>query len=777
MTPWRAGAYSALALAGALALFVAFCPRPPLYGDAHFSSAVYDRDGKLLRLALAADDRYRLKVALADVAQTAVNATLLYEDRYFFYHPGFNPGALIRAAWSTYLRRQRVMGGSTITMQLARLRDGLDTRSIGGKIRQIARAVQLERHYSKDEILEAYLNLAPYGGNIEGIGTAALVYFDKPASRLSLPEALALAVIAQNPAQRNPATIDGYEDMCQARARLADMWAGTYGLSEAAASQLDMPLAVRSATELPFIAPHFSREILAESEAFEGMRTTTLDAALQTTLEDHIARYTERRRSIGIDNASAMLVDYRTMEILASVGSSDFSSDAIQGQVDGTRAKRSPGSTLKPFVYGLVIDQGLIHPMTLLKDAPKRFAAYTPENFDRGFMGPIVARDALVYSRNVPAIELLTRVGLETFHDFLVDGDVAGLRDAEFYGLAMILGGNELTMQELVALYAMLANGGIVRPLVSVKRDGPPAEGKRLLSPEASFLVLDMLRGNPRPDAIDLGVAGARIPIAWKTGTSYAYRDAWTIGVLGPYVLAVWVGNFDGAGNPAFVGRRAAAPLFFSIADSLTAGLPDTYMNTEPSPALNLRKVEVCANTGDLPGRHCPQTVRSWFVPGVSPIRVSDVHRAVRIDNESGRRACSFDPGTTHEEIFEFWPSDISRLFRAAGIAIRQPPPWAAECSLDLQAATGMSPQITSPSARVTYHVRPERIDEERMPLTATTDGDVEWLYWFVNDSFIAKVRRDEPLLWQPKIGDYDILAVDDLGRSNSRRLQVMAAQ
>ena len=777
MTLRRATAYSALALFSAVALAVALCPRPSLYGDINFSAAVEDRNGRLLRLALADDERYRLKLPLENISQIAIDATLLYEDQYFPFHPGVNPGALIRAAWSTYVQHDRVMGASTITMQLARLRFSLETRTVGGKVVQIARAVQLERHYSKDEILEGYLNLAPYGGNIEGIGTASLIYFDKPASQLSLTEALALAVISQNPVRRNPATTRGYREMIAARGRLLEMWADKFGLPDVARAQFELPLAVRATRELPYLAPHFSRDVLADNLQRPGMKTTTLDWPTQDLLENHISNYTDRRRPVGIDNASAMLIDYRTMEILASVGSSNFFSDQIQGQVNGTHAKRSPGSTLKPFVYGLAIDHGIIHPMSLLKDAPKRFAAYTPENYDRGFMGPIVAQDALIYSRNVPAIELLLQVGHDTFHDFLVAGDVARLRSPEFYGLAMVLGGNELTMEELVGLYAMLANAGLSKSLISLQKPESTEPSRRLLSPEASFLILDMLRKNPRPDALAISTTGPRLPIAWKTGTSYAFRDAWTVGVFGPYVLAVWVGNFDGSGNPAFVGRQAAAPLFFAIADSLTAGLPERYLNTEPPPQLNLHKVEVCESTGDLPSRHCPQTTKSWFVPGVSPIKVSDVHRAVRIDNETGERTCSYNPDTTHEEVFEFWASDISRLFRKAGISIRRPPPWAIDCSLNLQAANGLAPQITSPSARLTYHVRPDKIEEERLPLTAITDGDVKWLYWFANDSFIAKVRRDEPHFWQPMIGNYDMLVVDDLGRSNSRELLVMTVQ
>ena len=758
-------------------LVIGFCPKPDLYGNTSFSAAVHDRDGKLMRLALADDDRYRLRRSLIDIATNAIDATLLYEDQYFRSHPGFNPGALVRATWSTYVRRDRVMGASTITMQLVRMRYGLNTRTIRGKVVQIARAIQFERHYSKDEILETYLNLAPYGGNVEGIGTASLIYFDKPASQLALPEALALAVIAQNPIGRDPSTSDGYREMNAARQRLLAMWSEKYGLDDAAQAQFELPLQVRSTRELPFRAPHFTQEFLSAKNVGAGVTRTTLDLSKQSLIEERIRRYTERRRTTGISNASAMLIDYRTMEVLASVGSADFFDATLQGQVNGVAAKRSPGSTLKPFVYGLALDQGIIHPMSLLKDAPARFAAYTPENFDRGFMGPIKAEDALIYSRNVPAIELLSKVGHETFNSFLTDADVSDLRNADHYGLAMILGGNELTMKELVALYAMLANDGIARPLVTIRGDESAQFQKELLSPEASFLVLDMLRKNPRPDSVPVHASSTGLPVAWKTGTSYAFRDAWTIGVFGPYVLAVWVGNFDGSSNPAFIGRSAAAPLFFEIVDSLEDAIDEQYFAANPEPTLNLRKVDVCADTGDLPSRYCPRTVRSWFIPGKSPITVSNVHRAIRIDKASGKRSCSFDPDTTRTEVFEFWPSDILKLFRKAGISIRRPPQWSDDCSMDTQVASGIAPHITSPSSGLTYYVRPDRIDDEQIALEATTDGDVDWVYWFANDRFIAKVRRDDAYFWKPELGEYDILAVDDLGRGHSRHLSVGVAQ
>lgn len=785
---------TAILTAGLLALLL--CPEPSLYGDASFSTAVTDRNGRLMRLALADDDRYRLKVPLDEIAPAAIDATLLYEDRYFRWHPGVNPAALMRAAWSTYVIRDRVMGASTITMQLARLRFDLDTRSIGGKLVQMARALQLERHYSKDEILEAYLNLAPYGGNIEGIGTAALIYFDKPASALTMTEAFALAVVPQNPVERDPSSPSGYPAMQAARSRLLDAWAEEHPVSARLRAQFALPLAVRASDELPFRAPHTSRALLADGDG-QGIVPATVRATIdldeQTLLERHVRRYVARRRSAGIRNASALLVDHRTMEVRAAVGSAHFLGASIDGQVDGTRAKRSPGSTLKPFLYGLAIDEGIIHPGSLLKDAPVRFAAYTPENFDRGFMGPITAKEALIYSRNVPAIELLSELGHETFHEFLVDAGVGGLKGPDYYGLAMILGGNELTMRELAVLYAMLVNGGVLRPLVTHFDAVTPVEGcrrsladfssplpdtggRRLMSREASFIVLDMLKDNPRPGALAAWAADRRHPIAWKTGTSYAFRDAWTVGVFGDYVLAVWVGNFDGSPNPAFVGRRAAAPLFFEIADALLAGSPADY-DRSPPPDLNVRRIDICAATGDLPGRWCPRTEKAWFIPGVSPIRVSDVYRAVRVDMESGLRTCRFNPETTRLEVFEFWPSDILALFRKAGVAVRKPPRWADECNIAARANAGAPPRITSPSAGLTYNLRVGRAARERIPLEATTDSDVRKLYWFVNNRFVSVVERDEIAFWRPVPGEYDILAIDDLGRSHSQTVVVQAVR
>ena len=761
---------SAVACAAVLAWFVwLFAPKPDLYADVPFSTLVQDRHGETLQLLPAADGRYRLFTSLDDIADAARQATLLYEDRRFQRHFGVDPLALLRAAWTTYVRRARMVGGSTVTMQLARLRYGLNTRSVVGKLVQSARALQIERHYDKAEILEAYLNLAPYGGAIEGIGTASYIYFDKPASTLDFGEALALAVIPQNPSARFPVTAQGRAKLLAARERLRRAWQARAGVNEEDPASALLTPVFRAPSALPFRAPHFVRDHLPRGTG--ATLRTTLDWRLQARLEQRIRDHVAGHARQGIHNAAALLLDHRSMEVLALVGSASFFDDAIAGQVNGARARRSPGSTLKPLLYALALDAGLIHPMTLLADAPRRYAGYAPENFDHGFLGPVFARDALVRSRNVPAVSILAQVGVPRFRDWLVEAGVRRLPPAAELGLPLALGAGETSMEELVRLYALLANRGVRGELRTVVDATPRGLGRRLLSAEASFLVLDMLEAMPRFDDAPLQTR-RQAPIAWKTGTSFGFRDAWSVGVAGPYVLAVWVGNFDGAPNPAFVGRRAAAPLFLGIAEGLLA-------DSEPSPPrayrrLNLRRVEVCASTGDLPGRHCPRTASSWFIPGVSPIKVSAVHRAVQVDAGTGLRSCRAAAEGARQEIYEFWPSDLEAVFRRAGIAIRKPPAWSPECGLALSASSGHAPRIASPQPTLTYHAPAGAGEGGGILFAAVTDADARRLYWFVDDALVADVSRHEHYFWNARSGRFSVRAVDDLGRASAVSIRVL---
>jgi penicillin-binding protein 1C len=319
----------------------------------------------------------------------------------------------------------------------------------------------------------------------------------------------------------------------------------------------------------------------------------------------------------------------------------------------------------------------------------------------------------------------------------------------------------------MVTLYAMLANRGELKPL-RYREEDPKATIERLLSEEASFMVIDMLRQNPRPDSVFGARAG--LPVAWKTGTSWGFRDAWSVGIFGPYVLAVWVGNFDGAGNPAFIGAQAAAPLFFRMVDAVKAmqpNLQEPYFRDPP----NLIQVEVCAASGDLPNTYCPLRSKTLFIPGKSPIRVSDIHRPVTIDTRTGKQACPpYDPRHVKVEVFEFWPSDIQRLFAKAGMPRRQPP--ALLCGKE--SIQGIAPAITSPIRSVEYQLRSGRVENESVPLTANADGEVHTLYWFINDAYIGSSAPTTPLPWKPgHSGKYLVRAVDEQGRSDVRELRV----
>jgi penicillin-binding protein 1C len=370
-------------------------------------------------------------------------------------------------------------------------------------------------------------------------------------------------------------------------------------------------------------------------------------------------------------------------------------------------------------------------------------------------------------------VTVAAKLDRPSFYEFLHNAGVSRMAREDFYGLALVLGGGEVTMQELARLYAMLANRGTLRPLQS-RAGAAPVAGVRLLSDEASFMTLDMLRQNQRPDQV-LAAEDGGMPVYWKTGTSWGFRDAWTAGIFGPYVLVVWVGNFDGSGNPALIGVETAAPLFFRMVDAIRAQQPGIAEPVRGMPA-NLRKVDVCLASGDLPNAWCPKRASTWFIPGKSPIKVSTIHRPVVIDTATGEPACPPLAGkSTRIDVYEFWPSDLARVFARAGIPRRAPP--AAQCA-EIEAGDGQAPSVTSPLKGGVYTVRAHREGEERIALAATVDADVSALYWFVGDAFVGSVKPGEALFWQPSAaGPYTVRVVDDHGRSDSRALQVAAVE
>ena len=665
-----------LALTGA-ALWIASLGPAPVGEGLAFSTVALDRDGKLLRPYATAQGRWRLPVRPETVDPRFFDLLLAYEDRRFPTHRGVDPAALARAATQVASHGRIVSGASTLTMQVARLLEPRGERTFAAKLKQIVRAVEIEQKLSKTEVLTLYLSLAPYGGNIEGIRAAALAYFGHEPRRLTLGEAALLVALPQSPEARRP---DRFPAAAQAaRDRVLDRIAAAGAIDPSEVARAKAEPVPRARRPLPMLAPHAADRAVAEAPERPAHRLT-IDAAWQASLEE-LAR--ERARALGPDISVAILaVDHATGEVLARVGSADYFDERRAGQVDMTTAVRSPGSTLKPFIYGLGFEDGFVHPETLVDDRPVRYGAYAPENFDLTYQGTVSVRRALQLSLNVPAILMLDKVGPNRFGARLAQAGVRLVLPAgETPGLAMGLGGTGVTLADLVRLYAGLARLGATVPLTERLRsplaDGSPPPGRgrpasasspgggrkppahdpspdlrsdpplsgegeavssltrqgdlgapqRLMEPVAAWQVGNALLGAPPPD----NAAGGRI--AFKTGTSYGYRDAWAVGFDGKRTIGIWVGRPDGAPVPGILGRTAAAPILFDA----FARLGKPLAPLPPAP-----KGVVFASNGKLP---LPlQRFRPSVLPTEGadpPLRILFPPNGARLDLASGESDAS----------------------------------------------------------------------------------------------------------------------------------------
>jgi penicillin-binding protein 1C len=541
-------------VASAFTLWVVSLGPLPLDQARKVSTTIVDRNGKLLRAFAMADGRWRLPAdAKAGIDPGYIKLLLAYEDRRFHSHRGVDPLALGRAAFQLATRGHIVSGGSTITMQLARLMEPRRERSVYAKLRQMVRAIEIERQLSKDQILDLYLALAPFGGNLEGVRAASIAYFGKEPKRLSLAESALLVALPQSPEMRR---LDRYPDVARAaRDRVLERMVEEHLVSQDDAVQAKAVAVPRLRKPMPILAPHSSDAAMAALKDTPVIKLT-LDSSLQKTLEA-LAR--DRAIAQGPNISVAMIaVDNESGDVLARVGSSDYFDERRAGQVDMTRAVRSPGSTLKPFIYGLAFEDGFVHPESLIDDRPIRFGTYAPENFDMTFQGTVPVRKALQLSLNVPAIALLDRVGASRLSSRLkqAGGNLVLPKD-EAPGLAMGLGGVGVTLQDLAQLYSGLARLGTTRPLREIMAARDERDPMRLMDQAAAWQVGNVLIGTPPPEN------GVHNRIAFKTGTSYGYRDAWSIGFDGRITIGVWVGRPDGAPVAGLVGRTAAAPILF----------------------------------------------------------------------------------------------------------------------------------------------------------------------------------------------------------------------
>lgn len=519
------------------------------------SSIVVDRHNRLLRAFTMPDGRWRLPIRASEIDPRLIAMLLAYEDRRFETHKGVDYAALLRAAWQWGTQGHVVSGGSTLTMQVARLLEPREERSLAAKLRQIVRAREIEAQFGKSTILDFYFGLAPYGGNIEGIRAASLAYFGKEPKRLSIAEAALLVALPQAPETRRP---DRFPKAAQsARDKVIDRVFARGVISAAERDFAKQEPVPHMRRPFPMLAPHAAEAALREFPTLRVHRLT-LDAKWQASLEQLARDGAER---IGPKLSAAILViDNATGEIRAHVGAADYFSVPRSGAIDMTQTLRSPGSALKPFIYALAFESGIAHPETIVDDRPRRYGTYAPENFNLGFEGTVTARHALQMSLNLPAIELLDLVGPARFLARLhnAGADVVISKDAP-PGLAIGLGGLGIKLTDLAKLYSGFTRGGSIPPIHERMREAQPpqSEWRRVTEPVAAWYIADILRGAPPPENAPAG------HVAYKTGTSYGFRDALAVGFDKAHTIAVWVGRPDNGAVPGLVGRAVAAPILF----------------------------------------------------------------------------------------------------------------------------------------------------------------------------------------------------------------------
>lgn len=735
-----------LGIAGLDAIF-------PFHPQIRSGTVVTDNNGKALTAFLSPDDKWRFPVRLTEVSPVFIKAVILKEDKRFRWHFGIDPLAIARASLANLLQGRRTSGASTITMQVARLLEPRP-RTLWSKLIEALHAVQLEMHYSKDEILEMYLWLIPYGGNVEGIRAATMFYLGTSPDRLSAAEAAALLVVPNRPTSLRL----GGDDASLRSAR--NTWIErlrTEGIldDDAAAAALSEPVVLRR-TPTPRRAWHLSVR-LASASATDGVVRSSIDGTMQHAVEALTHRHVERLRMMGITNASVIVVDNATRRVVSYVGSADPTDVPSMGQVDGVRAIRSPGSTLKPFIYALAVDRGLMTPRTMLEDVPVSFDGYAPENFDRTYMGAMTMERALAMSRNVPAVSTLERIGIASLLDMLHRADVRSVA-RQRTGLSIALGGCGIQLDELVGLYAALANGGLWSPLVWTANAQQRADTVRLISRPSAYMISDVLTTASRPDLPNGVDVSADLPrIAWKTGTSYGRRDAWSIGYNRRYTVGVWVGNFDGSGNEMLTGSQCATPLLFDVFRSIDHSMDDRWLERPAS--LDLRFV--CALSGLPPADSCTNQMLDAFIPGVSTGERCRHQREMYVDRTGRRSYCtSCLPQTGWIRSMELdMPAPVLAYMRENGVALRMPPPHDPQCTRVFEGSL----RITAPSDGKEYVL--ERDIETKLRCMASAESDVSTVYWFLDDVFVTSTPAGSATFVTPKAGRHVLECVDDRGR------------
>ncbi|MFH0924118.1 MAG: penicillin-binding protein 1C [bacterium] len=730
----------------------------------------YDHNGQLLSMLISKDDYFRMHVPLAKIPPLFIKTLLLQEDKYFYKHIGLNPFSIIRAAVANLLSHRIVSGGSTITMQLARMLERRK-RTLMAKLIEVFRALQLELRYSKNEILAYYLSLAPYGGNIEGIQAASFGYFGKSASGLSIGEIALLVGLPKSPTSYRP---DRHPDVAKkVRDSILKKMLSAGFISKGQYERASLEPIPGSRYRTKNLIPHTAWYFRSKNPD-RYVWQTTIDENTQKRIAKLLKSYIKTLESYNITNAATVVIENETREIRAVVGSTDYFSKKHLGANDGSRAPRSPGSTLKPFLYALALQEGLVSEKTVLYDIPINYAGYSPQNYSKNFTGLVDVHEALTESLNIVAVRLSRQLGINKFYNLLKEGGISTLdKPPDYYGLPLVLGGVEISLIELTNLYSCLANEGIYKPYKFLQAENDDSSGKKLLSKEASWLITHILTDLERPDFPESWqFSKNRSTIAWKTGTSYGHQDAWSIGYTPKYTIGVWVGNFNGTPSKGLAGSKVAAPLLFDLFQALQPTPSDQWF-AKPE-GIGTRKV--CALSGRLPGRHCQSLVPEYYITnldGPTSHEICEISQEISIDTRTGLQAKASTPSKyIKREVFNIWPSEIATFLLKHGVPIKKVPPY------DITNMTGQKyypPRILSPVPNTIYYRRLDKLspDDQGIKLNAAVTNRIRKVFWFLNDKLITEADPTQDIFINPAPNIYQITLMDEVGGKDEIQLVV----
>jgi penicillin-binding protein 1C len=733
----------------------------PLPDKVEYSTAVYDDKGELIHAYLTPDQKWRLKTSLEEISPLLKKTILYKEDRYFYSHPGVNLAAIFRAFTKNIFRGKRTSGASTITMQVARALEPKQ-RTYLNKFVEIFRAFQLELKYSKTEIFQLYLNLVPYGGNIEGVKSAAFLYFKKNPDHLSLAEITALSIIPNRPSSL---VIGKNNDRIVIERNKWLNWFREENVFTAKeiGDALQEPMTA-SRTEVPKLLPHLSQKLRASGNI--DIRTN-ISMNIQSNIEKIVADYSRTYRLQQIKNASVVVIDNRTHKIISYLGSADFSDSIDGGQVNGAAAVRQPGSTLKPLVYAMSIDEGLLTPKTIITDVAINYAGYAPENYDRQFNGQVAMDYALEHSLNIPAVKTLGQLGKDKLIDKLaICGFGQVKKDQRKLGLSMILGGCGATLEELVGLYSSFANdGNFVKPamIANTKSSAP----RRICSPAATFMINEILSKVNRPDFPLNWQSTEHMPkIAWKTGTSYGRRDAWSIGFNKNFTVGVWLGNFSGTGVASLSGANTATPLLFRIFNTIDYDSDQEWFR-QPEDCLNRL---VCSETGLPPAEFCTNIIDDYYLPLISTTKTCDHLREVFVSEDEKLSYChSCLPRDGYKKkMYNNYSPDMLAWFGEKNITYNRIPPHNPLCEKVFEEN---GPAIISPKNGSEYLI--SKKNPEPIQLSCSAGPDVSRVYWYINNKFFKAAEAGSKQFFMPEEGPTRISCTDDKGRNRNIRIVV----